>query len=181
VLETEVTNKAALRLYENLGFVHDKRLFRYYLNGVDALRLKLWLRWANKIVVALARYPACTTWVCIKEWSATQCCGSVETFNIMWSSFAWLREREYLHRRVSHLLCVGCTACVQLARKSANGLCNILATHSSADKDLSAMLRFCQHLSVGMWCVLGHLYMATIGQIHCWSLSISVHLVAFHV
>lgn len=44
VLETEITNKAALKLYENLGFVRDKRLFRYYLNGVDALRLKLWLR-----------------------------------------------------------------------------------------------------------------------------------------
>ncbi|XP_013789910.1 N-alpha-acetyltransferase 30-like isoform X2 [Limulus polyphemus] len=44
VLETEITNKPALRLYENLGFVCDKRLFRYYLNGVDALRLKLWLR-----------------------------------------------------------------------------------------------------------------------------------------
>ncbi|KAK7473679.1 hypothetical protein BaRGS_00035076 [Batillaria attramentaria] len=44
VLETEITNKAALRLYENLGFIRDKRLFRYYLNGVDALRLKLWLR-----------------------------------------------------------------------------------------------------------------------------------------
>nr|XP_018904433.1 PREDICTED: N-alpha-acetyltransferase 30-like [Bemisia tabaci] len=44
VLETEITNQSALRLYENLGFVRDKRLFRYYLNGVDALRLKLWLR-----------------------------------------------------------------------------------------------------------------------------------------
>lgn len=44
VLETEVTNQSALKLYENLGFVRDKRLFRYYLNGVDALRLKLWLR-----------------------------------------------------------------------------------------------------------------------------------------
>ncbi|XP_020283101.1 N-alpha-acetyltransferase 30-like [Pseudomyrmex gracilis] len=44
VLETEITNRPALRLYENLGFVRDKRLFRYYLNGVDALRLKLWLR-----------------------------------------------------------------------------------------------------------------------------------------
>jgi len=43
VLETEVTNKAALNLYENLGFVRDKRLLRYYLNGVDAWRLKLWL------------------------------------------------------------------------------------------------------------------------------------------
>ncbi|KAJ6218566.1 hypothetical protein RDWZM_009723 [Blomia tropicalis] len=52
VLETEVTNKPALRLYENLGFVRDKRLFRYYLNGVDALRLKLWLKYRilrNKI------------------------------------------------------------------------------------------------------------------------------------
>lgn len=44
VLETEVTNTAALMLYERLGFLRDKRLFRYYLNGVDALRLKLWLR-----------------------------------------------------------------------------------------------------------------------------------------
>lgn len=44
VLETEITNKSALKLYKNLGFVRDKRLFRYYLNGVDALRLKLWLR-----------------------------------------------------------------------------------------------------------------------------------------
>lgn len=43
VLETEVTNKPALRLYENLGFLRDKRLFRYYLNGLDALRLKLWI------------------------------------------------------------------------------------------------------------------------------------------
>ena len=44
VLETEVTNTSALRLYENLGFLRDKRLFRYYLNGVDALRLKLWFK-----------------------------------------------------------------------------------------------------------------------------------------
>lgn len=43
VLETEVTNKPALKLYENLGFLRDKRLFRYYLNGLDALRLKLWI------------------------------------------------------------------------------------------------------------------------------------------
>uniref|UniRef100_A0A1B0GPM4 Uncharacterized protein n=1 Tax=Phlebotomus papatasi TaxID=29031 RepID=A0A1B0GPM4_PHLPP len=41
VLETEITNTPALRLYENLGFVRDKRLFHYYLSGVDALRLKL--------------------------------------------------------------------------------------------------------------------------------------------
>lgn len=44
VLETEITNIPALRLYENLGFVRDKRLFHYYLNGFDALRLKLWFR-----------------------------------------------------------------------------------------------------------------------------------------
>lgn len=41
VLETEITNQPALKLYENLGFVRDKRLFHYYLNGVDALRLKV--------------------------------------------------------------------------------------------------------------------------------------------
>ncbi|GAV03518.1 hypothetical protein RvY_13927 [Ramazzottius varieornatus] len=44
VLETETTNQAALRLYENLGFARHKRLLKYYLNGVDAFRLKLWLR-----------------------------------------------------------------------------------------------------------------------------------------
>eukprot|EP00884_Botryococcus_braunii_P015734 jgi/Botrbrau1/2844/Bobra.0125s0049.1 len=43
VLEAEVTNKGALRLYENLGFLRDKRLSRYYLNGADAFRLKLLL------------------------------------------------------------------------------------------------------------------------------------------
>uniref|UniRef100_F1LC39 N-terminal methionine N(alpha)-acetyltransferase NatC n=1 Tax=Ascaris suum TaxID=6253 RepID=F1LC39_ASCSU len=41
VLETEVTNINAIRLYTNLGFIREKRLFRYYLNGVDAFRLKL--------------------------------------------------------------------------------------------------------------------------------------------
>jgi len=46
VLETEVTNTNALNLYSRLGFVREKRLFRYYLNGVDAFRLKLYL--ANK-------------------------------------------------------------------------------------------------------------------------------------
>ena len=40
-LETEITNKGALALYENLGFLRDKRLRRYYLNGQDAFRLKM--------------------------------------------------------------------------------------------------------------------------------------------
>ena len=48
VLETEVTNLGALRLYEGLGFVRDKRLHRYYLNGNDAHRLKVWFRDAAK-------------------------------------------------------------------------------------------------------------------------------------
>ena len=42
VLEAEVTNIGALRLYESLGFVRDKRLMKYYLNGSDAYRLKVW-------------------------------------------------------------------------------------------------------------------------------------------
>ena len=41
-LETEVTNNVALTLYEKLGFARDERLFKYYLNGIDAYRLKLW-------------------------------------------------------------------------------------------------------------------------------------------
>lgn len=43
-LETEITNTAALRLYESLGFIREKRLPKYYLNGNDAYRLKCWLR-----------------------------------------------------------------------------------------------------------------------------------------
>lgn len=41
VLEAEVTNSGALALYGNLGFIRSKRLHSYYLNGVDAFRLKL--------------------------------------------------------------------------------------------------------------------------------------------
>lgn len=41
-LETEVSNKAAMRLYEErLGFVREEFLARYYLNWGDAYRLKL--------------------------------------------------------------------------------------------------------------------------------------------
>lgn len=43
VLETEVTNLGAIRLYTNLGFLKDKLLASYYMNGSDAWRLKLWL------------------------------------------------------------------------------------------------------------------------------------------
>ncbi|PJF18083.1 hypothetical protein PSACC_02105 [Paramicrosporidium saccamoebae] len=42
VLETEVTNLTALKLYAKLGFIREKRLPNYYLNGSDAFRLKLW-------------------------------------------------------------------------------------------------------------------------------------------
>ncbi|KAG0222221.1 N-alpha-acetyltransferase 30 [Actinomortierella wolfii] len=40
-LETEITNQSAIALYQQFGFIKDKRLYRYYLNGVDAFRLKL--------------------------------------------------------------------------------------------------------------------------------------------
>ncbi|KAI9815172.1 MAG: N-alpha-acetyltransferase mak3 [Thelocarpon impressellum] len=43
-LETEVTNTAAMKLYERLGFLRSKRLHRYYLNGSTAFRLVLYLR-----------------------------------------------------------------------------------------------------------------------------------------
>lgn len=42
-LEAEVSNAGALRLYQKLGFMRDKRLHRYYLSGSDAYRLKLLL------------------------------------------------------------------------------------------------------------------------------------------
>ncbi|KAJ7430693.1 acyl-CoA N-acyltransferase, partial [Mycena latifolia] len=38
VLETEYDNSAALSLYESLGFIREKRLYRFYLNGKDAFR-----------------------------------------------------------------------------------------------------------------------------------------------
>lgn len=41
VLETEHDNAAALSLYASLGFVREKRLHRFYLNGKDAFRLIL--------------------------------------------------------------------------------------------------------------------------------------------
>mmetsp|Transcript_6644 Transcript_6644/g.27881 ORF Transcript_6644/g.27881 Transcript_6644/m.27881 type:complete len:95 (+) Transcript_6644:419-703(+) len=42
MLEAEATNAIALALYEKkLGFVRAERLFKYYLNGADAFRLKL--------------------------------------------------------------------------------------------------------------------------------------------
>ena len=44
VLETEISNLGSLALYENLGFLRDKRMRRYYLNGQDAFRLKMPLR-----------------------------------------------------------------------------------------------------------------------------------------
>ncbi|CEH13712.1 N-acetyltransferase [Ceraceosorus bombacis] len=41
VLETEADNVASLALYESFGFVREKRLFRFYLNGKDCFRLVL--------------------------------------------------------------------------------------------------------------------------------------------
>ena len=43
-LETEVTNTAAMKLYERLGFLKSKRLHRYYLNGNSAFRFMLFLK-----------------------------------------------------------------------------------------------------------------------------------------
>jgi len=42
-LETEKSNAAALRLYqESFGFIREELLVRYYLNWGDAYRLRLW-------------------------------------------------------------------------------------------------------------------------------------------
>jgi hypothetical protein len=41
VLETEVDNEAAIGLYSSLGFIREKRLYRFYMNGKDAFRLVL--------------------------------------------------------------------------------------------------------------------------------------------
>jgi hypothetical protein len=41
ILETEYDNSAALSLYSSLGFIREKRLHRFYMNGKDAFRLVL--------------------------------------------------------------------------------------------------------------------------------------------
>ena len=43
-LETPITNDRALTLYTSLGFVKTKYLERYYMDGSNAIRLKLWLQ-----------------------------------------------------------------------------------------------------------------------------------------
>jgi N-alpha-acetyltransferase 30 len=43
-LETEIDNIPSLRIYERLGFLRTKRLYRYYLNGNTAFRLVLYLK-----------------------------------------------------------------------------------------------------------------------------------------
>ena len=43
-METEVDNIPSLRIYEKLGFLRVKRLYRYYLNGNTAFRLLLYLK-----------------------------------------------------------------------------------------------------------------------------------------
>ncbi|MCJ1483418.1 N-alpha-acetyltransferase mak3 [Schaereria dolodes] len=53
-LETEVTNTAAMKLYERLGFLRSKRLHRYYLNGNTAFRFVLYLK--ENAVTAGLRY-----------------------------------------------------------------------------------------------------------------------------
>merc|ERR1712099_46355 len=42
VLETEITNKPALKLYENLGFVRDKRLFREAFKNKNCIFYDIW-------------------------------------------------------------------------------------------------------------------------------------------
>ncbi|KAF8961615.1 hypothetical protein BDZ97DRAFT_1905481 [Flammula alnicola] len=53
VLETEYDNFAALSLYESLGFIREKRLYRFYLNGKDAFRLVLAMPQARRGFLAL--------------------------------------------------------------------------------------------------------------------------------
>jgi ribosomal protein S18 acetylase RimI-like enzyme len=44
LLETPVKNERALKLYTDMGFATTKYLTRYYLDGADAVRLKLWFQ-----------------------------------------------------------------------------------------------------------------------------------------
>lgn len=49
VLEAESTNTVALNFYKSLGFERDKYLYRYYMNGSDAFRLKYFFPDNNKL------------------------------------------------------------------------------------------------------------------------------------
>ena len=44
VTEVSPMNIAAMNLYTRYGFIKDKYLQKYYMNGSDAIRLKLFLR-----------------------------------------------------------------------------------------------------------------------------------------
>lgn len=59
MLETEVSNTAALNLYELLGFMRTKRLYRYYLNTQDAFRLIFPI--LEKLLMRLAYLPPLET------------------------------------------------------------------------------------------------------------------------
>ncbi|TIB70855.1 hypothetical protein E3Q23_04015 [Wallemia mellicola] len=41
ILETEVDNNTSIAFYKRLGFMREKRLYRFYMNGKDAYRLCL--------------------------------------------------------------------------------------------------------------------------------------------
>lgn len=60
MLETEVINNGALNLYESLGFLRTKRLYRYYLNTHDAFRLILPL--SDKSHTRIAFLPLVQQW-----------------------------------------------------------------------------------------------------------------------
>ncbi|KAI0263304.1 acyl-CoA N-acyltransferase [Gloeopeniophorella convolvens] len=57
-LETEFDNSPALALYTSLGFVPEKRLHRFYLNGKDAFRLVLPLGGMEDAAGDLRRTPS---------------------------------------------------------------------------------------------------------------------------
>ena len=56
-LETEVTNVAAMKLYERLGFLRSKRLHRYYLNGNAAFRFLLYIKESAAVPGGQQVYP----------------------------------------------------------------------------------------------------------------------------
>lgn len=57
VLETEADNTAALAFYAKMGFVREKRLHRFYLNGKDAYRLRLDLTKSEPVAAATVHEP----------------------------------------------------------------------------------------------------------------------------
>lgn len=93
ILETEVSNTKALNLYSRLGFIRERRLYRYYLNGSDAFRLAKYLKQqfhmtslrlpGNLLRVYIFLYSHRKLFLCPKNKSCIQKCKHQHVVNLI--------------------------------------------------------------------------------------------------